>query len=719
MDVDSSSYPIFVGVWTNWSYGRVSGSTLTISKSDGALLIASVAFFVAVVGTQLWRILCFILHGLLSEDKPKDALHHQRQVILRNSASPAGCFMSLLKLAYAWRMSSVGSRPLRRLLPLLFGTILIAVALLVASGMSSRMAQGSDALIDGTNCGFVDPDKFNLSDAVLVWDAYDSRRIEAASDYAQRCYESHSDERDCSAFVRPALPISVTANASCPFDSSICLSQDANLILDTGLMDSHFDLGLNSPPVSRFKLRFKMHCAPLVTEGYKSTYVLGNSTYLRYLYGDASTENSDCNCSFAVNMDAAKQRANSLTTPFVEPFQDYHLGSLYASFSHGSVLEDDSVFQPIPQLGNLNGDLDIVILYPNEVQFPEASPDIWYRATTPTEKLFLAPDELGGDTTLGLFRGDEPAWPMGCMAQYEACKDGNCTGLGSAHDTYAKLWMDLNAVPSFYGQGWYIGLATYTSNIIFDLGKKALASRYMLSNGLQNGLKPNSWHKDVTHWFSTSLATLQFHLAEISRGPSADVLETLGDFVLQPDASERQRVCHSQKVRTTAYTSFSMFGLFFVFVTGTIIILISATMERLADIFQRRLMPRSSGYARLEWRTNNALQLHRLAHEELGVEDWSLGPWEIPITRIATDLAVLKRSESNSLAYLRVNSNISTTSTLGGEKSEVHEDDKCEANAAKTPALSIEVSPIMDHKPSQAPPEKREAKNSLDKDCLV
>jgi hypothetical protein len=40
-------YPVYLGVWTNWSRGPVFGSTLTLDRTNASLLIAFVAFFVA------------------------------------------------------------------------------------------------------------------------------------------------------------------------------------------------------------------------------------------------------------------------------------------------------------------------------------------------------------------------------------------------------------------------------------------------------------------------------------------------------------------------------------------------------------------------------------------------------------------------------------------------------------------------------------------------
>lgn len=323
MAESASPYPVYVGVWTNWSHGKVLGSTLTLSKTDGALLIAFIAFFVTLIGSQLWRILCFVLHGIFSANSSQDVLHNQRQAVLRNSATPLSSIWILIQMLQAWSKpeSHHGkARPLRKLLPLMLATLLIAVALVAATGLSSRISQGTEVLIQGSDCGRLRIFQQDTA-TVLLANSRDTREIVQASDYAQRCYQSTSSSSECNTFSRPSLPMTITTNASCPFDESLCLSQDSNIILDSGLMDSHADLGLNWPPEERFQLQHKLHCAPLVTEGFRTDYEYENRTFIRYQYGSLSTMPSPCNCSLAISTTSIENIDLGFTSPFLEPDQ--------------------------------------------------------------------------------------------------------------------------------------------------------------------------------------------------------------------------------------------------------------------------------------------------------------------------------------------------------------------------------------------------------------
>lgn len=97
-----------------------------------------------------------------------------------------------------------------------------------------------------------------------------------------------------------------------------------------------------------------------------------------------------------------------------------------------------------------------------------------------------------------------------------------------------------------------------------------------------------------------------------------------------------------QKILSTNYTSFSLFGLYFTFVTGMLIIIISYSLEPIFGYLHRRRD--YSGYKYLEWTTNHTLQLQRLAYQGLGSGAWSGYTDTIPSTRDAYFLADLPLS---------------------------------------------------------------------------
>lgn len=73
-------FDVYLGVWTNWSRGRILGATLTLERTYGLLLLSFTATFVGFVASRSWRIITLVLHRIYSTPEPRDALHHQRQV---------------------------------------------------------------------------------------------------------------------------------------------------------------------------------------------------------------------------------------------------------------------------------------------------------------------------------------------------------------------------------------------------------------------------------------------------------------------------------------------------------------------------------------------------------------------------------------------------------------------------------------------------------------
>lgn len=287
---DSSSVPYVVqlGTWTNWSRGRIMGATLTVSRTNGNYLLSFTAFFISLVSVRFWRILCFVLHSRLATPAPRDALHHQRQALLRNANSATSSSWALVRLAWAWR-GTAGRRLLARTLPLILTAALCAAAFTVAGGFSSQISTGigNEVLVDGARCAITYTQGFNSSASNLMT-LYVADQQLTANNYAQQCYNANATDYtfDCASFVTPALPSTVDYNAPCPFAPEICRSNTSNIRLDTGYLDTTRHLGVNAPGSERILFRSIFQCAPLVTENHTEHVTTPDgANYTRHYYG--------------------------------------------------------------------------------------------------------------------------------------------------------------------------------------------------------------------------------------------------------------------------------------------------------------------------------------------------------------------------------------------------------------------------------------------------
>jgi hypothetical protein len=173
---------------------------------------------------------------------------------------------------------------------------LCSAAFAVAGIFSSRVAalSGDEVLVSSPRCGHRGPpDEETQALWFELFGKFTAQRMNAVVNYVQDCYthDNSSVKKHCNQFVQPTLPYTADRNAPCPFADDICKSQTGNIRLDSGLVDSHWDLGLNAPADKRIQLRQIMECAPLKTEGYVETQVYQNKSlilsipYREYFYG--------------------------------------------------------------------------------------------------------------------------------------------------------------------------------------------------------------------------------------------------------------------------------------------------------------------------------------------------------------------------------------------------------------------------------------------------
>lgn len=307
---------IYTGIWTNWSRGAIFGLTLTTTKQYGNLLIAFMALFVGFIASRLWRISCLVLHRCYSTGEEKSAIHHQRQVVLRNSRSPESTMFEILSLFWTWR----NSRPQRivSLLPLIMFSACYLAAFTAAGGFSSNISSsiGDEVLISGQNCG-----TFVLNDTIeskSVLNEWASERANSAANYVQQCYRNNqtNETTACNKFVLSSLPTpTLNITAECPFQHPICRSPQSTLRLDSGYINSHDDLGLNAPENERFDYRHVLHCAPLQTDNYTSHVEWNGRGWDRYHHGTGPIGSSDNRTGFIDYIYEIEDLDSQYTTP--------------------------------------------------------------------------------------------------------------------------------------------------------------------------------------------------------------------------------------------------------------------------------------------------------------------------------------------------------------------------------------------------------------------
>ncbi|KAI0444938.1 hypothetical protein F4803DRAFT_510322 [Xylaria telfairii] len=637
-------YPVYLGTWTNWSRGKVLGLTLTLRREEANLLVAFTAFFIAFVATRFWRVLCFAFHRLYSTTTSQNAVYHQRQAILRNSSTPEGGIQQLASLIWANR-----DRPSDWFAPLLVATVaLLSVTIFTAAGgLSSQIstAVGTEVLIWSLNCGILDPSDpgfYALSSSA-------AEMTDNAANYAQQCYSNTTaGNLDCGRFVTKRLPRTIHNNATCPFEEKLCRSTSTNLRIDSGYISSHEHLGINSP--DRFFVREVLHCAPMMTEGYTSqlSTPIGNLTL--YHYGSILSPSGWLDYLFAAKS-IESQYAFNLSPDFPAIGSRYGVSPLLSQVRNHTTRLSSFVFMPIRSVFREDADIVLVFLSGEGVLHSAPSTDEWYRVSSTPVNVSVGNPDAAIDAT-PLYLPLEPASPLGCANQYQFChKDiHNCGLLASFSDAVSSAAQLFNTPVAYNGSNdtsadlfsyFVSGFMGYQSTtiegLLAQLGSTSLASKSSLTSAIQGPLPSNQWQLDVTRWWDIRIASLQAAYLSISyfNPPDPSLLRYRTNFT----SKGLKKLCNSQKIKSTNYTSFSVFGLLFTYIAGLLIVLVSYLVEPISQILYKKWGYRK--LAHLEWNTNTSLQLQRLAHEQLGFGTWSKGTAEIPVTKAGDLLGCL------------------------------------------------------------------------------
>ncbi|KAH8900683.1 hypothetical protein GQ53DRAFT_815545 [Thozetella sp. PMI_491] len=649
-------YAVRLGIWTNWSRGNVMGATLTLTRSNASLLIAFTSFFIGLVGARSWKLIALAFHQAYSTPEHRDALHHQRQAILRNSQSSESTLASLIHLCWAWR--HLAKSRMSRTIPAILLATLTMCSFIVAGGFSSTISSsiGDEVLVDGSSCALISSPR-NISEVYSISLPKQATEILNAANYAQQCYTtSGSGTFDCKAFVVPRLPTKADYKAGCPFQPGICRSNESNIILDTGYLDSHLHLGLNAPEQERFSMRTRLHCAPLITEGYKSSYQTSEGNFTRYHYGSFEANYPGTNITYEVDSLSMQYPENAK----LQSQNHFNLftGSCYVT--NGTV-DDSSPFKPIHQLRRSDGDLFFVFLKGNGVKFLQPSYDLWYQATTPGQII----TDVVYDGEQHYYTMDEAASPMACVKQFQICRGGaqeppSCPPLASLTDAMTSSALLFNITPDAMqnnnvtietarpaSQYIWIAmiqwLASYDPNNVMDtLGPTSLVSQLTGSNGIQGPISDTQWQLDISNNWNTSLASTQAAFVNTAYGTKVPELE---QYLIHPANAYQSYMCSNQKILSSMHTSFSLFGLYFVYIAGVLIIIASFAIEPFLAYLQRRRKYKT--YAYLEWTAYETLQLQRLAYEGVSPGKWSGCTNYVPIINPNVPMVPLDVSSPN------------------------------------------------------------------------
>ncbi|KAF2790202.1 hypothetical protein K505DRAFT_251716 [Melanomma pulvis-pyrius CBS 109.77] len=613
------------GFWIDWSKGSVNGSTLTLPSQWALIMSGFLALFVKLVGGYLWETICFVIHQTKASLKSHDDIHHQTQLILRNTEHESTFIWKLIKVGLAHKGARLEAS--RRSFLLVILALVHGLGIWAAGGLSSRFIAGSDEVQTiSTTCGWMQEPSFdNVTDK--VWDAANALvvmaryRYQKSASYSRSCYgESGRDSTTCRTYLQPSLPYSVNFSSPCPFDEKIC--NGPAITLDTGFLRSDQHLGINTLPEDSISLRKKLICAPLAGEKYTDGWMPpGNHSYDKspwkgYKFGRFLENTGPWNYTFALSRAWLATGDQPYNLMWATAFLNYHG-------------DQSTPFDPIPELQSSDSDT-IVISLANRILYRTAVSDPWFNAQNCTYAIY--DNSTGGNIPNGCASTNALSF-LGCQERYQFCtyNQATCTpftglySISSAADLSPSLTATQKAVFQLY---WKLAWATQLNFQLGFIGRENLAALDYLWDGgfgfdISATLPADHWHREVRNWMNTTLAAAQLLTLSFARAPEFDVgpgLSTL-KYVVPPSSAAEVMLCSKMKARSRQHTSFSVLGLFALLGIGLLLIVVNLMLPKAVAGIQSR-MGRGL-HKRLEWIESSGFQLQRMAAEGRGI-----GPWE-------------------------------------------------------------------------------------------
>jgi hypothetical protein len=664
--LDASAY-VFQGVWTNWSKKGVLGVTLTLSPANAAVLVAILALFVQMTGSQLWTVIQFTFHQHRASEVPKDALYHQQQAVLRNNPSDLNTLRQLFRLMWAWRGKS--KKPVRRSLRLMLWAICHFVFFGLAGVFSSTLiAAGDGVLSRSPYCGvfkqsYLDalnsqPTTGFVSHLNLDFQAKSQDDTELSQEYVQTCYNNTDSSSSCASLPKRQLSFTTNATVACPFDAPVCHPQTPAVSYDTGYIDSSNDLGLNAKETDRISYRRVTTCTPLNDQAYITSWRNVSSTNggpniqaVDAYYGPS--RGADRNATFSYGSFSQYRATDQMDD--ADPYEIHQENA----FS-GAGYENAGSFLPIPQLARPNADILLAFLsFDKAYDAPVNDP--WFSAHQPS-MIYESGDSSINST---IYSRDLPVTTIGCTEQHQVCtgivsnaSQARCTPLMGSYQIQTESGgvLALNFTDrqnSTYVRVFQAVLDSTMENYLSRLIQRdmPLLARKKVILVVSSALPDNQWQVETAYWHSIAMAQLQRDVVYFGTGQmSPDT-----SFIAVANTTADKWLCQNLIVRGTSYQSYSVFVLALLFVVGVLIVVLSLVVEDIAAFIQRRWSRGATG--RDMWKANETLQIQRMLYEHGGFGTWHDGPNGVPVTEFGDEMGMLKVGDismSNTRAATRL-----------------------------------------------------------------
>ncbi|KAL7621859.1 hypothetical protein AAE478_007359 [Parahypoxylon ruwenzoriense] len=589
---------VYTGLWIDRSKSNsILGSKITLSSDVAILLTSFLAIYMSLAAAYLWHLIVYVIHHIrqrVTRGKCRLILQ-QQQVILRAGLLSGSTAFRLANLFWANRSTPSS---LLSSWPLILLSLLYTIASIAAGLYSSKIIDSSfqiEVLVNSPNCGYVNPNTLGASaDITVAVDRYYLDAVSIATAYSRRCYNT-TDPQHCSPFVKSTINWTTDWHARCPFHESMCIGPAMQI--DTGLINSNIDLGLNSASKDQINIRKITTCAPITQENY--------TTIVKYTNATPANASSAYALAFIPGDEMVMNTYGPSSAGLGRNFT-WGMSRLQAHY-HGGVYPNISSFLPIPELDTSAGDETLFFISNNGLRFVEPCDDPIFSAHVP----FWDPLD-----NAKCYLEDRLTGVLGCLEQYQWCdSDSRCSAIGGVND--AK-----DHVPSISPTAFQNATIRMLQHILRDIASlpstAALPNSNLVADLYANlpnqlPLPSNQWQIEVQAWHATVMTLLQQGILQWVVGASSP---TLHQYINRPTTPEHVALCGRQRIRPGTggrFANVSTVGLFSVLASGTLIILTSLFLDNLADCVSR--LSDTVRVKQRVWALDDVLHLQRLAYE--------------------------------------------------------------------------------------------------------
>jgi len=289
---------VYHGLWHDYDLPFPLSLTLTVSTQAGNYLTAALSVLVALAGIAFYGTVAYILHQNFATRGNKDVLDHQLQVLFRSNSGALESFFESVKLYWAWR--KIRKHAWRRVLPFSVAAAFLWGFFIACSILTANVASDGNGHVFvravPRGCGdvaFGPPDvsveELGNPERAMTKKARE-RYLFSNLKWARAYSEAHYDIGGLARASMP--PISISRKTTLPFESkevgcpwkghTKCLgynnTEGPAFSMDTGFLDSHSDLGINSPPTDRVQIRKTSTCGVIDTSAYDRMLTVDNQT---------------------------------------------------------------------------------------------------------------------------------------------------------------------------------------------------------------------------------------------------------------------------------------------------------------------------------------------------------------------------------------------------------------------------------------------------------